>query len=108
MLLAQNAKILQDCSQGAHKYAGIGSLPCFFYCAVMAFYWPVVMHFLLFLTTYNTAIFFGLIWGLLIFNLDRFMVNPPLKRDKFFSSETLIQATTRIYSSASIIAIVIF
>jgi hypothetical protein len=51
-----------------------------------------------------TAIFFGLIWGLLIFNLDRFIVSTIKKRHDFFAE--IIQASPRILL-AIIIAIVI-
>ena len=51
-----------------------------------------------------TAIFFGLIWGLLIFNLDRFIVSTLKKRDQFF--DELLQASPRILL-AIIIAVVI-
>ena len=53
---------------------------------------------------YYTAIFFGFIWGLLIFNLDRFIVSTIKKSDNFF--DELIQASPRILL-AIIIAIVI-
>ena len=54
--------------------------------------------------TYFSAIFFGIIWGLLIFNLDRFIVSTIKKRDSFF--DELLQASPRI-ALAIIIAIVI-
>lgn len=97
-----DAKILQDCSQGErNKYAGIGATV--FFTAVMAFIASSYALFTVFDNLY-TAIFFGLIWGLLIFNLDRFIVSTIKKRDKF--SSELIQATPRIIL-AVIIAIVI-
>ena len=51
-----------------------------------------------------TGLFFGLIWSLLIFNLDRYIVSTIKKRDSFKSE--LIQAAPRIIL-ALIIAIVI-
>jgi len=51
-----------------------------------------------------TAVFFGLIWGFLIFNLDRFIVSTIKKRDHFL--DEFIQASPRIVL-AIIIAIVI-
>ena len=54
--------------------------------------------------TVYAAIFFGLIWGLLIFNLDRFIVSTIKKRANFKSE--LLQATPRIIL-AIIIAVVI-
>ena len=97
-----DAKILQDCSQGErNKYAGIGATV--FFTAVMAFIASSYALFTVFDNLY-TAVFFGFIWGLLIFNLDRFIVSTIKKRDKF--STELIQATPRIIL-AIIIAIVI-
>ncbi|GLB52532.1 hypothetical protein NBRC110019_15720 [Neptunitalea chrysea] len=51
-----------------------------------------------------TAVFFGLIWGLLIFNLDRYIVGTMRKKDSKLNE--LVQATPRIIL-AIIIAIVI-
>src|SRR5690606_4592495 len=53
---------------------------------------------------YISAIAFGLVWGLLIFNLDRFIVSTIKKKDNFKSE--LLQASPRILL-AVIIAIVI-
>ncbi|MFT7072498.1 DUF4407 domain-containing protein [Patiriisocius sp. Uisw_017] len=94
--------ILNDCSPGEQtKYAGIGATV--FFTAVMA---CIAGSYALFTVFDNvfTAIFFGLIWGLLIFNLDRFIVSTIKKRDDFFAE--LLQATPRILL-AVIIAIVI-
>ena len=94
--------ILNDCSPGENtKYAGIGATV--FFTAVMA---TIAGSYALFTVFDNafTAIFFGLIWGLLIFNLDRFIVSTIKKRDDFFAE--FIQALPRIIL-AIIIAIVI-
>ena len=94
--------ILADCSSGENtKYAGIGATV--FFTAVMA---TIAGAYALFTVFDNlfAAIFFGLIWGLLIFNLDRFIVSTIKKRDNFF--DELIQASPRIVL-AIIIAIVI-
>ncbi|MAK34776.1 MAG: hypothetical protein CMC15_01180 [Flavobacteriaceae bacterium] len=94
--------ILEDCSSGEQtKYAGIGATV--FFTAVMA---AIAGSYALFTVFDNlfTAIFFGLIWGLLIFNLDRFIVSTIKKRDNFF--DELIQASPRILL-AVIIAVVI-
>tara|TARA_R110002072_G_scaffold7503_2_gene41012 strand:- start:803877 stop:804977 length:1101 start_codon:yes stop_codon:yes gene_type:complete len=94
--------ILEDCSPGENtKYAGIGATV--FFTAVMA---AIAGSYALFTVFDNlvTAIFFGLIWGLLIFNLDRFIVSTIKKRDNFF--DELIQASPRILL-AVIIAVVI-
>ena len=94
--------ILDSCSAGENtKYAGIGATV--FFTAVMA---TIAGSYALFTVFDNlfTAIFFGLIWGLLIFNLDRFIVSTIKKSDNFF--DEFLQATPRI-ALAVIIAIVI-
>lgn len=97
-----DAELLDTCSKGEqNKYAGIGATV--FFTAVMAFIASSYALFTVFDNVY-TAIFFGLIWGLLIFNLDRFIVSTIKKRNKF--SQELLQATPRIIL-AVIIAIVI-
>ena len=97
-----DADILKTCSKGEeNKYAGIGATV--FFTAVMAFIASAYALFTVFDNVY-TAIFFGLIWGLLIFNLDRFIVST-IKKTNNFKSEFL-QATPRIIL-AVIIAIVI-
>jgi len=97
-----DTNILKDCSIGEqNKYAGIGATV--FFTAVMAF---IAASYALFTVFDNllTSIFFGLIWGLLIFNLDRFIVSTIKKRNNFI--DELIQASPRILL-AVIIAIVI-
>ncbi|MEM7185804.1 MAG: DUF4407 domain-containing protein [Bacteroidota bacterium] len=94
--------ILEECSAGEKtKYAGIGATV--FFTAVMA---AIAGSYALYTVFDNlfTAIFFGMIWGMLIFNLDRFIVSTIKKRDSFF--DELIQASPRILL-AIIIAIVI-
>lgn len=94
--------ILKTCSKGEqNKYAGIGATV--FFTAVMAFIASAYALFTVFDNIYS-SIFFGLIWGLLIFNLDRFIVSTIKKSDSFKSE--LLQATPRIIL-AVIIAIVI-
>ena len=94
--------ILKTCSKGEqNKYAGIGATV--FFTAVMAFIASAYALFTVFDNIY-TSIFFGLIWGLLIFNLDRFIVST-IKKSASFKSE-LLQATPRLIL-AIIIAIVI-
>lgn len=97
-----DTQILDECSAGEQtKYAGIGATV--FFTAVMA---AIAGSYALFTVFDNlfTAIFFGIIWGLLIFNLDRFIVSTIKKRDSFW--DELIQASPRIVL-AIIIAIVI-
>jgi hypothetical protein len=94
--------ILEECSPGENtKYAGIGATV--FFTAVMA---TIAASFALYTVFDNlfTAIFFGIIWGMLIFNLDRFIVSTLKKRENFF--DELVQASPRILL-AVIIAIVI-
>lgn len=97
-----DASILETCSKGEqNKYAGIGATV--FFTAVMAFIASSYALYTVFDTLY-TAIFFGLVWGLLIFNLDRFIVSTIKKRNSF--GNELLQATPRIVL-AVIIAVVI-
>lgn len=94
--------LIESCSDDEKtKYVGIGA-PVFF-TAVMVF---TASSYALFTVFDNPflAMGFGIVWGLLIFNLDRFIVSTIRKRD-CFSSE-FFQATPRIIL-AIIIAIVI-
>jgi hypothetical protein len=94
--------ILEQCSKGEqNKYAGIGATV--FFTAVMAFIASSYALYTVFNNLY-TSIFFGLIWGLLIFNLDRYIVSTIKKTGSFI--DEFIQATPRIIL-AVIIAIVI-
>ncbi len=94
--------ILEQCSKGEqNKYAGIGATV--FFTAVMAFIAGSYALYTVFDNLYS-AIFFGLIWGLLIFNLDRYIVST-IKKTANITDE-LIQATPRIVL-AVIIAVVI-
>ncbi len=97
-----DTKILDSCSNGErNKYAGIGATV--FFTAVMAFIASGYALYTVFDNIY-TSIFFGLIWGLLIFNLDRYIVSTIKKRDSF--KNELVQAVPRIIL-AIIIAVVI-
>lgn len=94
--------LIQSCSNGEqNKYAGIGATV--FFTAVMAFIAASYALYTVFDNIY-LATAFGLVWGLLIFNLDRFIVSTIKKRDNFKSE--LVQASPRILL-AIIIAIVI-
>ncbi len=94
--------LLEGCSEGEQtKYAGIGATV--FFTAVMAFIASAYALFTVFDNVYP-AIAFGIIWSLLIFNLDRFIVSTIRKRERF--GNELLQATPRIIL-AVIIAIVI-
>jgi hypothetical protein len=94
--------IIGTCSNGEqNKYAGIGATV--FFTALLAWIASAYALYTVFDNVY-TAAFFGFVWGLLIFNLDRFIVSTIRKRDKF--RQELLQATPRIVL-AIIIAIVI-
>jgi len=84
-----------------NKYAGIGATV--FFTAVMAF---IASSYALYTVFDNTfaAIGFGIIWGLLIFNLDRFIVSTIKKRNNII--DEIIQASPRLLL-AVIIAVVI-
>ena len=94
--------IIENCSNGEqNKYAGIGATV--FFTAVMA---TIAGSYALYTVFDNlfTAIFFGIIWGLLIFNLDRFIVSTIKKSEVKYKE--LLQAAPRIVL-AIIIAVVI-
>ena len=94
--------ILDQCSTGEqNKYAGIGATV--FFTAVMACIASSYALYTVF-DNYFTAIAFGLVWGLLIFNLDRFIVSTIKKRNNII--DEMIQASPRILL-AIIIAVVI-
>jgi len=97
-----DSELLETCSKGEqNKYAGIGATV--FFTAIMALIASSYALFTVFDNVY-AAVFFGAIWGLLIFNLDRFIVSTIKKRDSFRSE--LLQAAPRIIL-AIIIAVVI-
>ena len=83
------------------KYAGIGGTV--FFTAIMAFVSSAYALYTVFDNVY-LSVLFGLIWGLLIFNLDRFIVGTIKKQDKFWKE--FLQASPRIIL-ALIIAVVI-
>ncbi|WP_298892837.1 DUF4407 domain-containing protein [uncultured Psychroserpens sp.] len=94
--------ILENCAIGEqNKYAGIGATV--FFTAVMAFIACSYALYTVFDNLY-AAIGFGFVWGLLIFNLDRFIVSTIKKRNNII--DEIIQASPRIIL-AVIIAVVI-
>lgn len=102
MCSGADTDILNQCPKSEQiKQAGIGGTV--FFTAVMAFIAATYALFTIFNNLYY-AIFFGIIWGLLIFNLDRFIVSTIKKRDHFYSE--LLQAIPR-FLLAILIAIVI-
>lgn len=97
-----DTNILKSSSIGEqNKYAGIGATV--FFTALMAFIAASYALYTVFENTYM-AIGFGLVWGLLIFNLDRFIVSTLKKRNHVM--DELLQVTPRLLL-AIIIAIVI-
>ena len=94
--------LLKNCSIGEqNKFAGIGATV--FFTAVMAAIASSYALYTVFDNLYS-AIFFGLVWGLLIFNLDRYIVSTIKKRDNVL--DEILQATPRILL-AVVIAVVI-
>ncbi|TRZ41192.1 DUF4407 domain-containing protein [Robertkochia solimangrovi] len=95
-------ELLKDCSRSEQiKQAGIGGTV--FFTALMAFIAASYALYTVFDNIY-TSVFFGFVWGLLIFNLDRFIVSTIKKRNDFTAE--LLQAVPRIIL-AVIIAVVI-
>ena len=95
-------QLINTCSNGEqNKYAGIGATV--FFTALMA---AIAGSYALYTVFDNVfgSIFFGVIWGLLIFNLDRFIVSTIKKRDH--KTKEFLQALPRLIL-AIIIAIVI-
>ncbi len=102
MCSGADTDLLQNCSKSEQvKYAGIGGTV--FFTAVMAFIASSYALFTVFDSVY-ISIAFGLIWGLLIFNLDRFIVSTIKKQGRPWIEFT--QAVPRIIL-AIIIAVVI-
>jgi len=94
--------LLKQCSQGEqNKFAGIGAT--IFFTAFMAFIAASYALYTVF-DNYYSAIGFGFIWGLLIFNLDRYIVSTIKKRHHIL--DELLQASPRLIL-AVIIAVVI-
>ncbi len=65
------ASILEKCPSDRNKYAGIGATV--FFTGVLAFFSSGYALYTVF-ESYLLAVTFGLVWGLMIFNLDRYIV----------------------------------
>ena len=102
MCSGTDSDLLSQCPKSEQiKYAGIGGTV--FFTAVLAFIASCYALYTVFDNTF-LAISFGLVWGLLIFNLDRFIVSSLKKRDD--KSDEFLQAVPRLLL-AVIIAVVI-
>jgi len=64
--------ILEKCPSDTNKYIGIGATV--FFTGVLAFFSSAYALFTIF-DSYFAALIFGIIWGLMIFNLDRYIVS---------------------------------
>ena len=96
-----DTKLLQQCDTDSSKYVGIGAT--IFFTGLFAALSAAYAFFTVF-DSYIIASILGLVWGLMIFNLDRFIVSSMRKSGKFWSEFGL--ATPRILL-AVLISIVI-
>jgi hypothetical protein len=96
-----NTELLKKCPTESSKYVGIGATVFFtgLFAAVAAGYSLYTVF-----DNYLAATLFGLLWGMMIFNLDRFIVSS-MRKEKKMSREFLM-ATPRIIL-AILISIVI-
>ncbi|MEM9528186.1 MAG: DUF4407 domain-containing protein [Bacteroidota bacterium] len=75
--------ILDQVPSDENKYLGIGGT--IFFTGVLAFLSAGYALFTIF-DSYVMAVFFGLIWGLMIFNLDRYIVSSMKSKSGFFGN----------------------
>jgi hypothetical protein len=96
-----NTDLLKKCPTESSKYVGIGATVFFtgIFAAVAAGYSLYTVF-----DSYIAASFFGLLWGMMIFNLDRFIVSSMRKENRM--SREFYLATPRILL-AILISIVI-
>lgn len=73
-------EILQKCPSDENKYVGIGGT--IFFTGVLAFFSAAYAIYTVF-DNYLLSAFFGIVWGLMIFNLDRYIVSSMKSRGKF-------------------------
>ena len=93
--------ILEKCPTDKNKYFGIGATV--FFTGVLAFFSAGYALFTVF-DSYVAAIVFGLIWGLMIFNLDRYIVMSMKSNGQWWRD--LLVATPRLLM-AILLALVI-
>jgi hypothetical protein len=74
-------EVLKQCPTDTNKYVGIGATVLF--TGVLAFFSSAYAIHTVF-DSYFFAVLFGLIWGLMIFNLDRYIVSSMKSRGSFF------------------------
>src|SRR5690606_13481785 len=84
-------EILTNCPSESSKYVGIGAT--IFFTGVFAALAGGYALFTVF-DSYILSIFFGLLWGLMIFNLDRFIVSSMRKNGR--PGKELLQALPRV------------
>ncbi|UCS95588.1 DUF4407 domain-containing protein [Echinicola marina] len=77
-----NMALLRKCPTESNKYIGIGG--AVFFTGLLAALSGGYALFTVFEVWYWTVLF-GLVWGLMIFNLDRFIVSGMRKRESFWS-----------------------
>jgi len=83
-----NTDVLRDCPHSEqNKYVGIGATV--FFTGLLASLSGGYALFTVFKSLYP-AIAFGIIWGLVIFNLDRFIVSTLRKEDRFWNEFKLV------------------
>jgi len=76
-------ELLKQCPSDDNKYVGIGAT--IFFTGLLAFVSSTYALFTVF-DTWLAAIFMGVIWGLMIFNLDRYIVSSMKIREGFFGN----------------------
>ena len=76
-----DASILEKCPTDRNKYMGIGATV--FFTGVLAFFSSGYALYTVF-DSYLIAVAFGLVWGLMIFNLDRYIVMSMKSRGKWW------------------------
>lgn len=96
-----NADILEKCPSDKNKYVGIGAT--IFFTGLLAFFSSGYALFTVF-ESYWAAIAFGAVWGLMIFNLDRYIVMSMKNNGKWYRD--LLVALPRV-GLAVLLALVI-
>ena len=74
-------EILRECPTDENKYIGIGGTVLF--TGILAFFSSAYAIYTVF-DSYFMAVLFGTIWGLMIFNLDRYIVSSMKSRGSLF------------------------